>query len=140
MRVAVDTNVFVSLLIRPGETFVALAEILDQKATVLYSTETLTELIDVLRRRKFSRYTTAEEAAAFVEWLAAEGELVSADADVRGSRDPADNKFLALSIAGRAEYLITGDKDLLVLKKIGATSIVSPSEFLARVGRPGANG
>jgi uncharacterized protein len=139
MRVVVDTNVFVSLLIRPGDTFVALAEFLDQNATVLYSADTLTELIDVLRRQKFARYTTAEEAAAFVEWLAAEGELVAVDRDVSGSRDPADDKFLALSVAGKAEYLVTGDKDLLVLKKIGAALIVSPSEFLARVDRPRSN-
>ena len=47
MRVVVDTNVFVSLLIRPGDSFVALADVLEQKATVLYSTDTLTELTDV---------------------------------------------------------------------------------------------
>lgn len=135
MRVVVDTNVFVSLLIRPGDSFIALADFLDQQATVLYSAETLTEVIDVLRRQKFSRYTSTEDVAAFVEWLAAEGELVTVDQDVGGSRDPADDKFLSLAVAGRADYLVTGDKDLLVLKTIGTTPIVSPTEFLVRVGQ-----
>ncbi|HLG88974.1 MAG TPA: putative toxin-antitoxin system toxin component, PIN family [Alphaproteobacteria bacterium] len=60
MRVVVDTNVFVSLLIRPGEAFTALIDYIDRNATVLYSTETLTELVDVLRRPKFDRYMTGK--------------------------------------------------------------------------------
>jgi len=49
MRVVIDTNVFVSMLIRPGDRFLALIEYLDHNATILYSNETLTELVDVLR-------------------------------------------------------------------------------------------
>lgn len=136
MRVVVDTNVFVSLLIRPGDSFIALTEYLDQNATILYSSETMTELVDVLRRQKFARYTTAEEVAALVEWIAGQGELVVVDQNVTGSRDAADDKFLALATAGHADYLVTGDKDLLVLKRIATAPIVSPAEFLAKVNSP----
>jgi putative PIN family toxin of toxin-antitoxin system len=133
MRIILDTNIFVSILIRPGSSFSSLVDYIDQHATVLYSAETLTELVDVLRREKFAKYTTAKDIAAFVEWIASTGELVTVEDAVIGSRDPKDNKFLALAIAGRADYLVTGDKDLLVLGRIGATPIVTPSDFLNTV-------
>jgi len=66
MRVVVDTNVFVSALIKPGESFSQLIVQLDEHGTVLYSTDTLTELVDVLRRRKFGKYTTPEDVAELV--------------------------------------------------------------------------
>jgi putative PIN family toxin of toxin-antitoxin system len=133
MRVVIDTNVFVSILIRPSNRFVALVDYLDQNATILYSTETLTELVHVMRRGKFAKYTTAAEVAEFVEWIAAAGELVTVDELVTGSRDPKDLKFLSLAVAGRADYLVSGDKDLLVLGRVGATPIVAPADFLATV-------
>jgi putative PIN family toxin of toxin-antitoxin system len=133
MRIVVDTNIFVSLLIRPGDTFLALIDIIDRGATVLYSAETLTELVDVLRRRKFTKHTTPQEVAALVKWIADEGELVAVEEQVMGSRDIKDNKFLSLAVAGRADYLISGDKDLLALGRIGAVPILSPAHFLAAV-------
>lgn len=45
-------------------------------------------------------------------------------------RDPGDNKFLNCAILGGANYLVSGDDDLLSLKKIGPTSITTPSQFL----------
>jgi len=135
MRVVLDTNVFVSILIRPGDTFLSLIDYIDQNATIVYSADTLTELVDVLRRRKFARYTTPQEVAAFVAWIAAAGELVTVEDAVTGSRDPKDNKFLAVAVAGQADYLVSGDRDLLVLGHIGGAAIVSPADFLAAVNR-----
>lgn len=135
MRVVVDTNIFISLLIRPGTALSSLADYLDRYCTILYSAETLTELVDVMRRRKFSAYTTAEGVAAFVQWIISTGELVEIDQVAAISRDPKDDKFLAVAGAGRADYLISGDKDLLVLEKVGLIPIVSPAAFLASVKR-----
>jgi len=134
MRLVVDTNVLVSILIRPGKALSAFTDYLDQHAEFLYSTETLTELVDVLCRRKFSKYTTVEEVSAFVHWVASTGELVPVEAAATGSRDPKDNKFLALAVAGRADYLVSGDKDLLVLGQIGTVPIVTPVAFLGKAG------
>ena len=131
MRLVVDTNVLVSILIRPGNALSALAERLDQpNHTLLYSAETLAELVDVLRRRKFRKYTSPEDVTAFVEWFVEAGELVEVGEEVRGSRDPKDNKFLTLAVSGNANYLITGDDDLLVLEQVSATRIVSPARFV----------
>ena len=47
------------------------------------------------------------------------------------SRDPSDDKFLATAAVAEADYLVTEDKDILVLKEHGRTAIVSAAEFLA---------
>ena len=51
------------------------------------------------------------------------------------TRDPSDEKFLAAAAAGQAEWLVSGDKDLLDIEKVGDVSIISPSEFLQILGR-----
>ncbi len=135
MRIVVDTNVFVSLLIRPGDTFSALIDYIDRHATVLYSTDTLTEVVDVLRRPKFRKYTDAAEVAELVRWVVAAGEMVTVQDSVVGSRDRKDDMFLALAVSGSADYLISGDQDLLALGRIGNTPILSPAGFLAAINR-----
>lgn len=45
-------------------------------------------------------------------------------------RDPKDNMFLELSLSGNADYLVTGDKDLLEIKEFKGTKIIKPKEFL----------
>ena len=57
-------------------------------------------------------------------------DFVNVRAEVNICRDPKDNFLLALSIDGNANFLITGDKDLLDLKKFGETKIISIAEFL----------
>jgi putative PIN family toxin of toxin-antitoxin system len=135
MRLVIDTNVFVSILIRPGAGLSALVDHIDQTATVLYSTETLTELVDVLRRQKFAKYTTSDGVARFVQWIVALGEFVPSVEPMTGSRDPKDDKFLSLALAGRADYLLSGDKDLLVLGRIGPIPIVTAADFLTAIKR-----
>ncbi len=52
--------------------------------------------------------------------------------DIKICRDEKDNFLLSLSVDSKAEYLITGDKDLLVLEKIENTEILTFSEFIER--------
>jgi|SRR5665213_321161 len=137
MRVVFDTNIFISLLIRPGQTFRGLIDIVDRQATLLYSAEALTELVAVLRRPKFLSFTSVDETADLVKWIIETGELIPVDRQVTGSRDIADNKFLSLAISGHADYLISGDKDLLVLGRIGGTQIMSAAQFISVIGQYG---
>ncbi len=51
---------------------------------------------------------------------------------VRLCRDPKDDMFLELALAGQANFLITGDKDLLALERFSVTTIVTPIEYLER--------
>lgn len=54
---------------------------------------------------------------------------------VKLCRDPKDNQFLELCMAASADYLITGDKDLLSLKKFELTQIVTPKQFLVKISK-----
>ncbi len=56
---------------------------------------------------------------------------------VTGSRDPNDNFLLSLSLDGRADFLVTGDLDLLVLQKTGTTQIMRLNDFLSVLSNPG---
>lgn len=62
--------------------------------------------------------------------LAQNGELVELISEVDLCRDPDDNHLLALCKDGKADMLITGDKDLLVLKRFGKTRILAPADFI----------
>ena len=55
---------------------------------------------------------------------------VKLKSNVTGSRDVKDNYLLSLSLDGRADYLLTGDLDLLVLRKTGSTQIMTLADFL----------
>jgi len=57
------------------------------------------------------------------QWIIPEGQIVEQ------LRDPNDQTILATALSGGADYLITGDKDLLVLKKFKKTVIISPRDF-----------
>ena len=131
MRVVVDTNVLVSATLfehsLPGRAvFTAL-----RVAELLLSIETLTELHEVLHRPKFNKYLTVEEREAFLTALTMRATMVEVSIQIDDCRDPKDNKFLELAVAGRAECIVTGDKDLLVLHPFRQINIVTPTDFIA---------
>lgn len=133
MRVVLDTNIFVSILIRPGNTLRALTEIVDRQATLLYSADSLAELLDVLRRGKFARFTSFDDTVELIASIVRNGEMIEVSRGTNRSRDADDDKFLSLAESGRADYLITGDKDLLVLQKAGSANIVMPAQFISLI-------
>ena len=56
--------------------------------------------------------------------------MIAVSSRIELCRDPKDNKFLELAADGQADYLITGDQDLLVLHPFQATQIFTPAQFL----------
>ena len=131
-RVVVDTNVLISALLapagKPGETLRHLAA---TQATLLLSRVTFLELASRLARPKFDRYRTAEQMDRYLEWLAEVAEWVKPSVRIDDCRDPDDNPFLEVLIAGDGDVLITGDSDLLQLHPFEGRPIVTPAEFLA---------
>ena len=106
-----------------------------RRITVLISREILTEYLRVFAYPKFQlsqqeiRPLIEEELLPFVETIRVRRRL----AVVR--RDPDDDKFLECAVAGRAQYLVTGDRDLLELDSFRGTTILSAGEFLERMNR-----
>lgn len=130
VRYVVDTNVIISaLLFETGMPARAFRYAL-QNGEILLSVELLEELNNVLGREKFNRYLTREEREEFLETLVERSVLVELVEKVQECRDPKDDKILELALSGGAEYIITGDRDLLVLNPFRGVQIVTPDEFL----------
>ena len=129
--VVVDTNVLISArLIAGGVPARVLERLRDQGAQLLFSPATFTELDTRLRKRKFSRYVSADEIDRFLEALVNVAVLQEPQIAVTACRDPGDNKFLSLALDGEADCLISGDKDLLVLHPFEDVPVLSPQTFL----------
>ncbi len=80
------------------------------------------------------------EVVALLQILAAESVVAAGRLKVKASRDPADDKFLAAAVEGKAEYVVTGDKDLLVLKAYRRVEIVTPGRFVRILARERSKG
>ena len=106
-----------------------------RRITVLISREILTEYLRVFAYPKFQlsdqeiRPLIEEELLPFVETIRVRRRL----AVVR--RDPDDDKFLECAVAGRAKYLVTGDRDLRELGLFRGITILTAGEFLDRMNR-----
>lgn len=127
LRLVVDTNVLVSSLI--SVNMMAVIRSIARSHVLLYSTEQLAEFNQVLVRPKLKGRILGMHLEELTASLAAHGELVAVSSVVGLCRDPDDNYLLAMSKDGKADFLITGDDDLLVLKKFLRTRIISPAEF-----------
>ena len=102
----------------------------ENNRTVLYSEATLTELISVLNRPKFSKYISLEDIAGLVIRIKAVWLSVEIINQIKLCRDPKDDKFIDIAINGEALHIITGDNDLLVLHPIETISVINPRNFL----------
>jgi putative PIN family toxin of toxin-antitoxin system len=60
------------------------------------------------------------------------GDLVNATDAIAVCRDPKDNMILELAVSGKADVIVTGDDDLLVLNPFREIAILNPQEFLKR--------
>ncbi len=90
----------------------------------------LRELRTIQHRRYFMRPVVASDLAAMVALVAELAEVVPDDAPIEMAvRDPKDAAILAAALAGRADYLVIGDDDLLVLVGF-QVPIVNPADFL----------
>ena len=131
-RIIVDTNIFISFLI--NNDYSKLEKIIiEYQATLLLSNELIEELITVLSRPKFKKYISNEDLNTLMLFFNEFGELVNVTSKVKLSRDANDDFLLSLAIDGKANFLITGDKDLLVLKKINKTKIITITDFLKKL-------
>jgi len=131
--VVFDTNVVVRALLFAGSTSGRAFRLVLETGEVLVSVATLEELAQVLSRPRFERYVTAAEREEFIEALVERALLVEPSEVVRKCRDPKDDMFLELALAGKADFIVTGDEDLLVLHPFGQTEIVTVEHFLDAV-------
>lgn len=97
---------------------------------VLSSSQTLTELKEVLARRKFDRYVSQEIRLRFLANFLNLTRPIEITETITACRDPKDDKFLELAVSGSAGYLVTGDADLLALHPFRGILVLAPSDFI----------
>lgn len=137
MRVVLDTNVLLSALLTRGTAPDKLYEAWRDGRFQLASCERqLDEIKRVSRRDFFSRRLAPGIAGRLVNDIRALALMCDPLPEVTASPDPDDDFLLATAQAAGAEFLVTGDKSgLLVLKKHGASSILTVQAFLALLER-----
>jgi putative PIN family toxin of toxin-antitoxin system len=129
-KVVLDTNILVSALLFKGE----LAAIVDlwEKGKIMpvLSKETFAEFKTVLEYPKFS--LTVQEIKVIVEEeMLPYFEVIEVADNIRGiCRDADDDKFIACAVSASADFIVTGDRDLLDMVKYKSIRIVSASVFL----------
>jgi uncharacterized protein len=130
-RIVVDTNIFISFLI--SNTFSKLDKHLQSNKTrFLFSVELLNEFLDVVSRPKLKKYFSDKDLTKILDSINDHADFIEVTADVDICRDKKDNFLLALCEDGKADYLITGDDDLLVLKKFKKTTILKIADYLGQ--------
>ena len=133
MRVVVDTNILISALMvqlgNPASIYRAWQE---GQFTLLTCAEHLDEMRATLRKPAVSQRIKPYKAGGLVNELKELAETIGQLPPVRRSPDPTDDFLLALAEAGKADYLVTGDKlGLLSLGRHKTTRIISAREFAA---------
>jgi putative PIN family toxin of toxin-antitoxin system len=131
-RIVIDTNVLISSLFFATSTPAGAVEKAVTRAQLVGTTATLRELIEKLLLPKFDRYVRRERRDALLQRVASLVEIIDVLQPIRASRDPKDDKFLEAAVNGRADVLVTGDRDLLELHPFRGIAIATPADYLAR--------
>lgn len=128
LKIVLDSNIYISAAVFGGKPKTLFEFITKNSFFLLFvSNEIKTEVIEALQI-KFG--FTVEEINIFLNLAWSNARYLDPKIDVNFSRDPKDNHILALAIEAKADFILTGDKDLLVLDKINNIPIVTPSDFL----------
>lgn len=128
MKVVFDTNIFFSALVIPGsQAEKAVLRIIEGPDVLLLSKEILDELLSILSS-KFSR--DKEEISRVAVILSEMAEWVEPTEKINVLTDEPDNRILECAASGNADVIVTGDKEILRLKRYGKPKIISLKVYL----------
>jgi uncharacterized protein len=139
-RAVLDTNILVAYALLNGSTarrHDALRRCVERVRAdhgLLGSVATLAELQTVLMRPNFERYQPMADRQRFFDAIASEITLVTPVPNIQLCRDPEDDMFLAAALASDADWLVTVDRQLLSVRRVGRTPILRPERVLERMG------
>jgi putative PIN family toxin of toxin-antitoxin system len=131
-KVILDTNLWISFLIT--RRYSPLDDLLfNGKIKLVFSKELIEEFLTVAKRPKFEKYFADNDIHDLLQLFDSFGELFDVSSEISECRDPKDNFLLNLAVDSKADFLITGDDDLLTIKKINKTRILNWTEFLKKI-------
>ena len=131
LKIVADTNVLISSLIRKGKPHELILRIDGIEARLISSNVLMNELTSVLAEERIARYVTRSDVERFLRYVGKRTTIVK----VRGEfqvveEDPKDNVVLNTACSGRADYIVSGDRQLIPLREFKGIRIVTVSEML----------
>ena len=136
MRFVIDTGVLISAALKADTAPSMAVQRAVRSGVLLKSSATEAESLEVIARPYLAQVIAAPARARLVELMQA-AELVTVTERIAACRDVKDDKVLELAVNGRADLILTGDADLLVLNPFRGIPIVMPAEFVASTAREG---
>jgi len=131
-RLVLDTNVVISGLLFTSSTPARILDHALAHCRVVVTDSLLRELVAIVTAPKFDKYAPRAAREAALSRLAPIIEVVHVLQIVLVCRDVHDDAVLEAALNGRADAIVSGDRDLLALHPFRAIAILSPSEYLAR--------
>ena len=129
MKIVLDTNIFISAFLWGGKPREVLERVIEGKDILYISRPMIAELIEILRRPKFK--VDDEHLELFIREIEDIAEMVTVKERIRAlCRDVDDNAIVECAVAANAEYLISGDDDLLSLGTYRKIRIVTAGSYL----------
>jgi putative PIN family toxin of toxin-antitoxin system len=136
-RVVIDTNVHISAALIEESVAAQARNHAVRYGQLIATEQTFAELAGKLLASKFDRYVSRGTRETLLRRLQPILEIVPVIQVVKVCRDPRDDMFLEAAINGRADVLLTGDKDLLAVRPFSGIAILTPAEYVARVSGKG---
>jgi putative PIN family toxin of toxin-antitoxin system len=129
IKIVIDTNLWISFII--SNKFVLLDQLLhSNKIRILFSEELIEEIASTIAKPKLKKYFTGNALEEMLTQFEPYIDLIKVKKNINICRDPKDNFLLDLAKAGKADFLLTGDNDLLTIEKNGKCKIMKISAFL----------
>ena len=130
-RIIIDTNLWISFLL--SKDYGKLDKLFNSENLVLlFSRELINEFVEVARRPKFKKYFSITDLNELLTEIHSKAEFIEVTSEVHLCRDEKDDFLLALAKDGNADFLITGDNDLLEIEKFEKTKILTMTNYLEK--------
>jgi putative PIN family toxin of toxin-antitoxin system len=132
MKIVLDANIFVSSLFWGGNPRKVLERAINKSDELFISKEILYEVEEVIGRPKF--HAGINEIEFYIKSIEEIAHKIVPNKKIKnGSKDKTDNKYIECGIAANADYIISGDFDLLEIKEYGSIKIITAKEYLELV-------
>lgn len=130
MKIVVDTNVLISGVFFGGYPRTILKSIVMKEISACASTDIINEYDEIVQEmiERKQGHLNSDLLAPLIQTL----EIIEPQERIKASRDPDDDKFLECAKAAKALYIVSGDKDLLVLEKFESIEIITAKDFCDR--------
>ena len=128
-KIIIDTNLWISFIISNKLSLLD-SLIFSGKIRLIFSLELIKEIEATIAKPKLKKYFLSDGLVEMLTMFEPFIDLVEVKSVVSVCRDPKDNFLLELAKDSKADYILTGDKDLLAIAKFGKTKIMTVTSFL----------